>query len=89
MKRDLALLLDESVTMAQVEKIVRDSEKRLLRGVELFDVYQGKNLEPGKKSYAISITLQDDEKTLQDKQIEAVMGKITANLQKQLGASLR
>lgn len=88
-KRDLALLLDESVTMAQVEKIVRDSEKRLLRSVELFDVYQGKNLEPGKKSYAISITLQDDEKTLQDKQIEAVMGKITANLQKQLGASLR
>lgn len=88
-KRDLALLLDEAVTMAQVEKIVRDSEKKLLRGVELFDVYQGKNLEPGKKSYAISITLQDDEKTLQDKQIEAVMGKITANLQKQLGASLR
>lgn len=88
-KRDLALLLDEAVTMAQVEKIVRDSEKKLLQGVELFDVYQGKNLEPGKKSYAISITLQDDEKTLQDKQIEAVMGKITANLQKQLGASLR
>ena len=88
-KRDLALLLDDAVTMAQVEKIVRDSEKKLLRGVELFDVYQGKNLEPGKKSYAISITLQDDEKTLQDKQIEAVMGKITANLQKQLGASLR
>lgn len=88
-KRDLALLLDEAVTMAQVEKIVRDSEKKLLRGVELFDVYQGQNLEPGKKSYAISITLQDDEKTLQDKQIEAVMGKITANLQKQLGASLR
>lgn len=88
-KRDLALLLDEAVTMAQVEKIVRDSEKKLLRGVELFDVYQGKNLEPGKKSYAISITLQDDEKTFQDKQIEAVMGKITANLQKQLGASLR
>lgn len=88
-KRDLALLLDESVTMAQVEKVVRDSEKKLLRGVELFDVYQGKNLEPGKKSYAISITLQDDEKTLQDKQIEAVMGKITTNLQKQLGASLR
>lgn len=88
-KRDLALLLDEAVTMAQVEKIVRDSEKKLLRGVELFDVYQGKNLEPGKKSYAISITLQDDEKTLQDKQIEAVMGKITANLQKQLGTSLR
>lgn len=88
-KRDLALLLDENVSMAQVEKTVRDSEKKLLRNVELFDVYQGKNLQPGKKSYAISITLQDDEKTLQDKQIEAVMSKITANLQKQLGASLR
>ncbi len=88
-KRDLALLLDEGVAMSQVEKVVRDSEKKLLRDVTLFDVYQGKNLEPGKKSYAISITLQDDEKTLQDKQIDAVMGKITANLQKQLGATLR
>lgn len=88
-KRDLALLLDENITMAQVEKVVRDSERRLLRDVTLFDVYQGKNMEPGKKSYAISITLQDDEKTLQDKQIEAVMAKITTNLTKQLGASLR
>lgn len=87
--RDLALLLDASVTMAQVEKVVRDSEKKLLRTVELFDVYEGKNLEAGKKSYAIAITLQDDEKTLQDKQIEAVMGKIVANLQHQLGAQLR
>lgn len=88
-KRDLALLLDENITMAQVEKVVRDSERRLLRDVTLFDVYQGKNMEAGKKSYAISITLQDDEKTLQDKQIEAVMAKITNNLTKQLGASLR
>lgn len=88
-KRDLALLLDENITMAQVEKVVRDSERHLLRDVTLFDVYQGKNMEAGKKSYAISITLQDDEKTLQDKQIEAVMAKITTNLPKQLGASLR
>ena len=87
--RDLALLIDENVTMAQIEKVVRDSEKRLLRDVTLFDVYQGKNLEAGKKSYAISITLQDDEKTLQDKQIEAVMSKIITNLQKQLNAQLR
>jgi phenylalanyl-tRNA synthetase beta chain len=87
--RDLALLIDENVTMAQIEKVVRDSEKRLLRNVTLFDVYQGKNLEAGKKSYAISITLQDDEKTLQDKQIEAVMSKIITNLQKQLNAQLR
>lgn len=88
-ERDLALLIDKSVTMEQVEQAVRESEKRLLRGVELFDVYEGKNLEPGKKSYAISITLQDDEKTLQDKQIEAVMAKIVANLNKRLGATLR
>lgn len=88
-ERDLALLIDNGVTMEQVEQVVRESEKRLLRGVELFDVYEGKNLEPGKKSYAISVTLQDDEKTLQDKQIEAVMAKIVANLNKRLGATLR
>ncbi len=88
-KRDLALLLDNSVTMAQVEKVVRDSEKRLLRDITLFDVYEGKNLEPGKKSYAIALTLQDDEKTLQDKQIEAVMNKVINNLKNQLGAQLR
>ena len=55
----------------------------------LFDVYEGKNLEAGKKSYAISITLQDDQNTLQDKQIDAVMNKVIANLEKQLGAKLR
>lgn len=88
-KRDLALLIDHNVTMAQIDKVVRDSEKRLLRDVTLFDVYEGKNLEPGKKSYAIAITLQDDDKTLQDKQIESVMEKIINNLKKQLGAQLR
>ena len=74
-KRDLALLVDSAVTMDRIEKIVRESER--------------KNLEPGKKSYAIAITLQDNEKTLQDKQIDAVMQKIITNLTKQLGASLR
>lgn len=88
-KRDLALLIDHNVTMAQIDKVVRDSEKRLLRDVTLFDVYEGKNLEPGKKSYAIAITLQDDVKTLQDKQIESVMEKIINNLKKRLGAQLR
>ena len=87
--RDLALLIDTAVTMADVERVVRDSEKRLLKGVRLFDVYEGSNLPAGKKSYAINITLQDDEKTLQDKQIEAVMTKIVNNLKKQLGAELR
>ncbi len=88
-KRDLALLLDKSITMAQVEAIVRESERHLLKDVMLFDVYEGKNLPEGKKSYAIAMTIQDDEKTLQDKQIEAVMNKIISNLKKRLGASLR
>ncbi len=88
-KRDLALLIDDGISFAQIEKAVKDSERKLLKNVELFDVYTGEGLEAGKKSYAISLTLQDEEKTLQDKQIEAVMSKIIANLQKQLGASLR
>ena len=87
--RDLALLLDESVTMQQVEQTVRESERRLLRSVRLFDVYEGDKLPAGKKSYAINLTLQDDEKTLNDKQIDAVMNKIITNLKKRLGAELR
>ena len=88
-KRDLALLLDKAVTFDDVKRVVTQSEKRLLRSVALFDVYEGKNLEAGKKSYAISITLQDDQNTLQDKQIDAVMNKVISNLEKQLGAKLR
>lgn len=89
LRRDLALLVDNSVTYAQIEHVVEQSEKRLLKSVTLFDVYEGKNLEAGKKSYAISMVLQDDQKTLNDHQIEAVMKKIVANLEKQLGAKLR
>ena len=88
-KRDLALVLDKTVTFAQVADVVRRSEKRILRNVELFDVYEGDKLPAGKKSYAISITLQDYEKTLQDKYIEQVMTKIVTALQKELGAQLR
>lgn len=88
-KRDLALLLDKSVTMERVDATVREAERRLLRSVELFDVYEGEHLPEGKKSYAIAITLQDNEKTLQDKQIDAVMKKIVTNLQNKLGATLR
>ena len=88
-KRDLALLLDKAVSMEQVEATVRESERRLLKEITLFDVYEGKNLPEGKKSYAITMTLQDAEKTLNDKQIEAVMNKIIANLTKKLGAELR
>ncbi len=88
-RRDLALLLDSSVAFDQVREVVAKSERKLLQGVELFDVYEGKNLPEGKKSYAISITLQDPEKTLQDKQIDAVMAKVINNLKAQLGAELR
>lgn len=88
-KRDLALLLDKAVSMEQVEATVRESERRLLKEITLFDVYEGKNLPEGKKSYAITMTLQDAEKTLNDKQIEAVMNKIITNLTKKLGAELR
>lgn len=88
-KRDLALLVDSSVTFAQIEQVVRESERKLLREVSLFDVYEGKNLPEGKKSYAITMTLQDDEKTLNDKQIEAVMNKIVNNVTKKTGAELR
>ena len=88
-KRDLSLLIDKTVTFADVERVVRESERRLLRSVSLFDVYEGKNLPEGKKSYAITMTLQDDEKTLQEKYIDQVMAKIITNLQKQLHAELR
>ncbi len=88
-KRDLALLIDKAVSMEQIEQVVRESERKLLKDVTLFDVYEGKNLPEGKKSYAIALTLRDDEKTLQDKQIEAVMNKVITNLTKRLGAELR
>lgn len=88
-RRDLALLVDTAVSMADIETVVRDTERKHLRGVELFDVYEGKNLPEGKKSYAIAITLQDDEKTLNDKAIDAMMTKIIAQLRKRVNAELR
>ena len=88
-KRDLALLLDKSVAFADIEKIAGESERKLLKSVTLFDVYEGKNLPAGKKSYAVSFYLQDDNKTLNDKQIDAIMKKIQTNLEQKLGAQLR
>lgn len=87
--RDLALLVDKNVEFAQIEQIARQSEKKLLKSVELFDVYEGKNLPAGKKSYAVNFILQDSDKTLTDKAIEAIMNKLVNNLKKQLGAELR
>jgi phenylalanyl-tRNA synthetase beta chain len=87
--RDLALLLDKSVEFAQVEQIAYQTEKKLLREVRLFDVYEGKNLPEGKKSYAVNFILQDETKTMGDKQIDAIMQKLIQNLTKQLNAELR
>ena len=88
-KRDLALLLDKKVQFAEIEKIAYETEKKLLKSVELFDVYEGNNLEAGKKSYAVSFLLQDENATLNEKQIEKIMQKLVANLQNKLEAKLR
>lgn len=88
-KRDLALLLDKSVSFADIEKIAYESERKLLKEVTLFDVYEGKNLPAGKKSYAVSFFLQDESKTLNEKQIDNIMKKLQTNLEQKLGAQLR
>ncbi|MFA6751670.1 MAG: phenylalanine--tRNA ligase subunit beta [Fermentimonas sp.] len=87
--RDLALLIDKNITFAQIEQVAMKSERKLLKKVVLFDVYEGKNLPEGKKSYAVNFLIQDEDKTLTDKQIDKVMSKIQQNLQKELGAQLR
>ena len=87
--RDFALLLDESVSFQKVYDIAWKTERKLLKKVNLFDVYTGNNLPEGKKSYAVSFTLMDEKKTLTDKQIDKIMGKLLAQYQKELGAELR
>lgn len=87
--RDLALLLDRNVEFEAIERVAYQSEKKYLKSVELFDVYEGKNLPAGKKSYAVNFILQDESKTLNDKQIDAIMTKIITNLKKELKAELR
>lgn len=88
-RRDLALLVDKSVQFADIEKIAYESERKLLKSVELFDVYEGKNLEAGKKSYAVCFILQDENATLNDKQIDKIMSKLITNIQNKLDAKLR
>jgi phenylalanyl-tRNA synthetase beta chain len=88
-RRDLALLVDNSVTFDTIYDIARQTEKSLLKDINLFDVYQGKNLPEGKKSYAVSFTLQDNTKTLTDEQIDKIMNKLQKNLESEVGASLR
>lgn len=88
-KRDLALLIDKHIAFAEISRIARKSERKLLKRVVLFDVYEGKNLPEGKKSYAVSFYLQDEGKTLADKQIDAVMKKLQEVMKAELGAELR
>ena len=88
-RRDLALLVDENVAFDAIYTIARQTEKSLLKEVNLFDVYQGKNLPEGKKSYAVSFILQDNSKTLTDEQIDKILNKLQKNFENELGASLR
>jgi len=88
-RRDFALLLDDSVSFEDIHTIAKQTEKKLLKRINLFDVYEGKKLPSGKKSYAVSFTLQDEHKTLNDKQIDKIMSKLQANFESQLGAELR
>ncbi len=87
--RDLALLIDKNIEFQQIADIARQAEKKLLKSIKLFDVYEGKNLEEGKKSYAVNFLLQDESKTLNDKAIEAIMTKIEKALTDKLGAKVR
>ncbi|NND53187.1 MAG: phenylalanine--tRNA ligase subunit beta [Flavobacteriaceae bacterium] len=88
-KRDFALLIDENVTFDAVYTLAKQTEKKLLIDINLFDVFEGKKLPKGKKSYAVSFTLQDEKKTLTDTQIDKIMKKLQTNFEKQLGAELR
>jgi phenylalanyl-tRNA synthetase beta chain len=88
-RRDLALLLDKGIAFAEVEKIAFETERAFLKEVNLFDVYEGKNIESGKKSYAVSFVLQDAEKTLTDKVIDKVMNKLIGAYTKRLAATIR
>ena len=88
-RRDLALLLDEKVTFADVYKVALSAEKDILKSINLFDVYQGNKLPQGKKSYAVSFVLQDEKKTLTDKQIDKTMQRLQTAFESQLGAALR
>lgn len=88
-RRDFSLLLDQNVPFAAIEQLARKADKKLLQTVNLFDVYEGKNLPEGKKSYAVSFTFQDAEQTLKDEQVDRIMEQIRASLEKELGAELR
>ena len=88
-RRDLALLIDDSIKYQQLEKIALKTDNKLIKNVNVFDVYKGDKIEQGKKSYALSFILQDESKTLTDELIDAVMQKLIKNYEKEVGAVLR
>ncbi|HRZ78073.1 MAG TPA: phenylalanine--tRNA ligase subunit beta, partial [Bacteroidales bacterium] len=88
-RRDLALLVGSQVSFAEMKECALRAERRLLQEVNLFDVYEGKGIEPGMKSYALSFILRDEEKTLTDKVIEKAMDRIRQALEQETGARLR
>jgi len=88
-RRDFSLLIDQGVTFASIEQLARKADRKILQNVNLFDVYEGKNLAEGKKSYAVSFTFQDQEATLKDEQVDRIMETIRVSLEKELGAELR
>lgn len=88
-RRDLALVLNKEITFADIQRIANQYGKKILRKVNLFDVYEGDKIEAGKKSYAVSFTLQDEEKTLADKEIDAFMNRLMMGFEKELGAVIR
>jgi phenylalanyl-tRNA synthetase beta chain len=88
-RRDFSLLLDNAVTFGEIEEAARSCDRKLLKEVGLFDVYEGKNLEEGKKSYAVSFKFQDPELTLKDEQVDKIMERIRQELETKLGAQLR
>ncbi len=88
-RRDLALLVDEAVTFEQLKTVATKTERKLLKEVNIFDVYKGDKLPKGKKSYALSFTIQDEEKTLNDKQIDSIIQKLIVNFEKETGAVVR
>ena len=88
-RRDLSLLLDENVQFSQLKTIAQQTENKILKAINLFDVYEGDKLAKGKKSYAISFTLADKNKTLTDKYVDKVMGKLIKSFKEKVGAEVR
>ena len=88
-RRDLALLVDQKVKFSEIEKVAFETERKILRRVGLFDVYEGDKIAAGQKSYAVSFLLQDFEKTLTDKEIEKTMERLVRAFGEKLNAKLR